>query len=104
MIKKLIDTLDYEKTEFSVSKQDFSKIEVKNKICINVFCYESKLTYPIHISNQKFTNSMDLLILSDKVKLHYVYIKDFNKFRTKTKTKNIVVNIVYSVLTVKEFW
>ena len=45
---------------------------------------------------------MDLLILSDKVKLHYVYIKDFNKFRTKTK--NIVVNIVYSVLTVKEFW
>ena len=45
--KELINTLDYERIEFPVS----NKIEVKNKICINIFCYENKLTYPVHISD-----------------------------------------------------
>ena len=32
---------------------------------------------------------MNLLIISDKIKSHYVYIKDFNKFMfNKTKNKN----------------
>ena len=30
-------------------------------ICINVFGYENKLVFPIHISEQKFEDSMDLL-------------------------------------------
>ena len=30
---------------------------------------------------------MDLLLISDKNKSHYVYIKDFNRFMSK-KTKN----------------
>ena len=85
-----------------LSKKDFNKIEVKNKICINVFCYENKLAYPVHISDQKFENSMDLLLISYQIKSHYVYIKDFNKSMfNKTKTKNTFVNIVYSILAVK---
>ena len=64
------------------------KIKVKNKVFINVFCYENKLSYPFHISDQKFKNSVDLLIISDKIKSH-VYIKDFSKFMfNKTKSKN----------------
>ena len=60
---------------------------MKNKIYIIVF-YENKLTYSVHISDQKFKISMDLLIISDKIKSH-VYIKDFNKFMfNKTKNKN----------------
>ena len=69
--KKSIDTVDYEEIGFPLSKNDVNKIEVKNKICINVFCYESKLTYPV----QKFKNSMHLIL--DKIKSHYVRIKDF---------------------------
>ena len=47
------------------------------------------MTCPVHISDQKFENSMDLLIISNKIKSHYVYIKDFNKFMfNKTKSKN----------------
>ena len=69
--KKLIDTVDYEEIGFPLSKNDVNKIEVKNKICINVFCYENKLTYPV----QKFKNSMHLIL--DKIKSHYVCIKDF---------------------------
>ena len=68
-----------------MSKKDFNKIEVKNKICINVCCYENKLIYPVHISDQKFKNSMDLLIISDKLN----QIKYFNKFMfNQTKNKN----------------
>ena len=69
-----------------MSKKDFDKIEVKNKICINVTCYENKLTYPVHMSDQKFENSMVLLIMSDKIRSQYMYIRDFNKFMfNKTK-------------------
>ena len=52
----MINNLDYKGVEFSVSKKNFFKIEVKNKICISVFCYENKLTYPVLISAQKFEN------------------------------------------------
>ena len=44
------------------------------------------MTSPVHISDQKFKNSIDLLIISGKIKLHCVYIKDFNKCMSK-KTK-----------------
>ena len=67
----------------------FSKIEVKNNICINVFGYEDKLAFPNYISDQKFEDSMDLLLLIDDDKLHYVYIKDFDRFMfCKTKNQN----------------
>ena len=45
--------------------------------------------FPIHISDQKFEDSIDLLLLIDNKKSHYVYIKDFNRFMfRKTKNKN----------------
>ena len=41
------------------------------------------------LSDQKFEDSMDLLLLIDNNKAHYVYIKDFNRFMFhKTKNKN----------------
>ena len=51
--KKLANDLDYDGIEFPVREKDFSKTEKKN-ICINVFCYENKLTFPIYVSDQKF--------------------------------------------------
>ena len=72
-----------------MQEKDFSKIEKKNNIYINVFCYENKVVFPIYFSNQKFENSMDLLLIIDGDKLHYVYIKDFDRFMfNKTKNKN----------------
>ena len=72
-----------------MSKNSFSKTEMKTRICINVFCYENKLTYPVYISDQKFENSMDLLLIFDGDKSNYVYIKDFDRFMFhKTKNKN----------------
>ena len=62
----MINYLDYEGIKFPVPKEDFSKIEKKNNICINVICYENKLTYPVYISNQMFENCMDFLMNSDE--------------------------------------
>ena len=45
--KEFINTLDYERIEFPVSKKGFDKTEVKAKVCISFFCYRNKLTYPI---------------------------------------------------------
>ena len=67
----------------------FNKIEVKNNVCINVFGNKNGLVFPIYISDQEFEDSMDLLLLIDDDKSHYVYIKDFDRFMFhKTKSKN----------------
>ena len=47
------------------------------------------MTFPIYISDQKFENSMDLLLIINQNKSHYVYIKGFGRFMFhKTKNKN----------------
>ena len=80
--KKLVNNLNYDGIGFPVWEKDISKIE--RNIYINVFCYENKLTF----SDQKFENSMDLLVIYQN-KSHYVYIKDFDRFMFhKTKNKN----------------
>ena len=87
--KKIAKELNYDGIEFPIHEKDFNKIEIKNNICINVFGYENKLIFPIYISDQKFENSIDLLLLIDNDKSHYVYIKDLNRFMFhKTQNKN----------------
>ena len=84
--KKIAEKLGYDRIEFPVQEKDFSKIEVKNNICINVFGYENGLVFPIY----GFMDSLDLLLLIDDDKSHYLYIKDFDRFmfhKTKNKDK-----------------
>ena len=54
--KKSVNDLDYRKIKFPVLNKDFHKIEIKNSICINVFCNEIKVTFIIYILDQKFEN------------------------------------------------
>ena len=87
-----------------MEENDFNKIEVKKNICIDVFGYEDELVFPVYVSYQKFENSMDLLLLIDDNKPHYVYIKDFDRFmfhKIKNKKKNGSVKVAYSILVVK---
>ena len=75
--------------KFLVPKKDYSKIEKQNNICINVFCYENDLVYPVLMSRQRFEDYMDLLLINEENKSHYVYIKNFNRFMfNKKKCKN----------------
>ena len=64
--KNMINDLDYERIKYPVSKKDYCKIERQNNICINVFCYENGLTYPVYVPDQTFHNSMDLLLRSNE--------------------------------------
>ena len=55
------------------------KIEDQNNICINVFSYEDKIVCPIYISEKHFHDSINILMIHEVDKYHYVYIKDFNR-------------------------
>ena len=84
----MINDLDYEGIKFPVSKKDYWRFERQSNICINVFSYENNQTYPVYVSDQKFENCIDLLLISDENKSHYFYIKDFNRLTcNKTKKK-----------------
>ena len=98
--KKLVKDLDYDEIDFLVQENDFGKIEKKNNICINVFCYEGGSVFPKYISDQKFEKSMNLLFLTDGDKWHCVYIKDFDRYMFH-KTKNGFVEAVSSVSVIK---
>ena len=87
--KEFISNLDYNRIGFPMQEKCFSKTEVKSNIGINVFGYEDELVFPIYVSDQKLKDSMDLLLLNDDDKSHYVYIKYFDRFTFhKTKNKN----------------
>ena len=70
---------------------------MQNNICINVFGYENELVYPIFISKQTFEDLIDLLLLIENDKSHYVYIKDIDTFmfhKTKNKNKKVVCSVL----------
>ena len=87
--RKIINNLDYGVIKFPVSKKVTARLKKKNSICISVFGFENGLIYPAYVSNETFEDCMDLLLITDDKKLHYVYIKEFNKFMySKSKHKN----------------
>ena len=52
-------------------------------------CFVMK-TFTVYNSDQKFENLMDLLLVINENKSHYVYMKDFDRFmfhKTKNKSK-----------------
>ena len=76
--QEIAKKLAYDGIELPVQEKDFNTIEVKNR-----------LVFPIYISDQKFEDSIDLLLLIDDDKSHYVYMKDFDRFMFhEAKNKN----------------
>ena len=89
--QEIANTNDYYGINFPILKKDYFKIEKQNSICINVFSYDNGIIYPIYISSEKISDSIDLLLIFEKNKSHYVYIKDFNRLmfnKSKNKNKN----------------
>ena len=71
---------------------------------MNVFDYENGLGLSIYISDQKFEDSMDLLLLMDDDKLAlcvHQRLTDLCFTKHKIKTKNSFLKVVYSVLVAK---
>ena len=85
--KKMINELNYDGINFPVSQKHYNKVEKQN-IRINVFSYEKGQPFPIHISKETFEDQMNLLLITEDEKKHYVLIKDFNAFMyNQTKHK-----------------
>ena len=73
--KQFIEKLDYTNIVFPVSQKQYNKIEKQNSIKTNVFGYKEKQPYPIHISKKTFEDQMNLLLIREDEKKHYVLIK-----------------------------
>ena len=85
----MINELNYDGIAFPVMQKQYNKIETQNSIRINVFGYENGQAFPIHISEEKFEDQTNLLLITKDEKKHYVLIKDFNSFMySQTKHKN----------------
>ena len=88
--KAYVENLDYSGIEFPVEVKQCNKLEKQNSIRINVFSYENKKPFPVYVSKEKYENCLNLLLITDDEKTHYVLIKDFNRFmynQTKHKSK-----------------
>ena len=45
---------------------------------VNVFGYENKVC-PLYISKKSYNQALNLLLITEKDKSHYVFVKDFNR-------------------------
>ena len=87
--KKIAANLNYSDIVFPLDINDYEKIEDRFQMQINVFGYENKV-YPLYISKKSYDQTLNLLLITEKDKSHYVFIKDFNRLmfsRTKHKDK-----------------
>ena len=62
--REMVNTLDYSGIEFPVAVKHYNKIEVQNKIRVNVFGYENGEKYPIFISKEKYDDCLNLLLIN----------------------------------------
>ena len=88
--KKIVEKIDHDGIDFPVKVKDVGVIEDKNEICINVFSYKHKIVCAVYVSTKKYDNCMNLLMIHEGDKSHYVYVKDFNRLMfnvTKDKQK-----------------
>ena len=47
--REIACNLNYDRIEFPAEEKDFEKTEVQNNVCINVFCYENQMVFPIYV-------------------------------------------------------
>ena len=71
--------MDYDGVEFPVKVKDVGVIEDTNEIYINVFSYEDKIVCRVYVSKKNYDDAMNLLMIREDDKSHYVYVKDFNR-------------------------
>ena len=77
---------------FPLDITDYEKIEDKFQMQVNVFGSENKV-YPLYVSKKSDNQTPNLLLITEKDKSHYVFIKGFNRLmfsRTKQRQKTLL--------------
>ena len=86
--KEIVSTLYYSDIHFPMKIHDYELVEERFEMNVNVFCYENKV-YPIYISKKSNTQVLNVLLITNEEKSHYVFIKDFDRLMySKSKTKD----------------
>ena len=94
--KKIAANLNYSDIVFPLDINDYEKIQDRFQIQVNVFGYENKV-YPLYLSKKSYYPTLNLLLITEKGKSHYVFIKDFNRLmfqEQSIKIKNIIACLV----------
>ena len=88
--KRIAANLNYSDIVFPLDISDYELVESRFEMNINVFSYENKV-YPLYIWKKKsYDQTLNLLLIKQEDKSHYVFIKHFNSLmfsRTKHKGK-----------------
>ena len=90
---------------FPLDINDYEKIEDRFQMQVNVFGYENKV-YSLYISKKSYNQTLNLLLITEKNKSHYVFIKDFKRLmfsKTKHKNKKHFCRHVYKILILKQY-
>ena len=67
--------------------RDYELVEERFNINVNVFGYENKV-FPLDVSKKSNEQVLNVLLISNEEKLHYIFIKDFNRLMySKTEHK-----------------
>ena len=86
--KEIAKTLDYRGIDFPMKARDYEIIEERFNINVNVFGYENRV-FPLYVSKKSNEQVLNVLLISNEEKSHYVFIKDFNRLMyLKTKHKD----------------
>ena len=91
---------------FPLDINDYKKIEDRFQMQVNVFGYENKV-YPLYISKKSYNETLNLLLITEKGKSHYVFIKDLNRLifsEQNIKTKNTIACLVCKALLQKKHY
>ena len=87
--KKIAADLNYSDIVFPLDINDYEKIKDRFQMQVNIFGYENKV-YPLYVSKKFYDQTLNLLLITEQDKSHYVFINDFNRLmfsRTKHKGK-----------------
>ena len=80
--------LNYRGIKFPVEISQVGRVEKQNEIAINIFGYENKV-FKLRLSNARYKEVVNLLLIERDGKSHYVLIKDFNRLMFKiNKSRN----------------
>ena len=86
--KKIASTFDYRGINFPMKARDYEIVEERFNINVNVFGYENKV-FPLYVSKKSNEQVLNILLISNEEKSHYVFIKDFNRLMySEVKLKN----------------
>ena len=76
--KKIAETLDYRGINFPMKARDYEIVEERFNINVNVFGYENRV-FPLYVSKKSNEQVLNVLLISNEEKSHYVLIKGFNR-------------------------